>query len=596
MSILIDRVRISNFRSLRHVEVVLSPVTVLVGMNNSGKTSFLKALHLALGADRRVVNADDFFIGQGTDTADEPENTITIDLRIIPLDKDGKRTNEFDDSWINSELGGNLINFDQDDQQYVAVRTRVAFDHLRNDYQIQRFVLNDWSEGDDWLNTSEKKRLPLRFEQIVAFLMDAQRDVVGDLRNRTSYVGRLLTKVEIPPEAVAEIEERLSALNADIVGHSELLSHLRTILCELNRTVPSYGQGVEITPVSKKLRDITKGLDVQFRDSETSSFPLDCHGMGTRSWAALLTYQAYVSWLDKQAGKDIGKPYHPILALEEPEAHLHPNAQRCVYQQIQNSIGQKIISTHSPYIAAQAKLGDIRHFHKVGTDAAITSLNLSGLEAEDIRKIEREVMNTRGELLFARAIVLFEGETDEQALPIFARAHWNEEPFMRGVVFVGVGGRGNYLPFLRVASAMGIPWFIFSDGEGGTIDKVTTALDGLGLAMPHGRVVVLPKGMNIEQYLVDKGYQPELKQAVISFQGPGFANEKHKRAKIKEINGWMDDALLGYLNSWKTKISPHWASIIAKLPDERRLPEAIKKLFMAIDLVINPVCEVKDEG
>ena len=55
MSILIDRVKISNFRSLRHVEVVLSPVTVLVGMNNSGKASFLKALHLALGVDRRIV-------------------------------------------------------------------------------------------------------------------------------------------------------------------------------------------------------------------------------------------------------------------------------------------------------------------------------------------------------------------------------------------------------------------------------------------------------------------------------------------------------------------------------------------------------------
>ena len=275
MGILVDRVRISNFRSLHNVEVALSPVTVLVGMNNSGKTSFLKALHLALGSDRRVVSADDFYMGQGIGLADNPGNTIVIDLRIIPLGENGERIDEFDDAWINSELGGGLINFDKDARQYVAVRTRVVFDPLRNDYAIQRFVLNDWRENADWLGTPEKQRLRGRFEQIVAFLMDAQRDVVGDLRNRTSYIGRLLTKVEIPPEAVKEIEDQLSALNTDIVAHSELLSHVRDSLSELNRTVPSYGKGVEITPVSKKLRDITKSLDVQFSDSDASTFALD---------------------------------------------------------------------------------------------------------------------------------------------------------------------------------------------------------------------------------------------------------------------------------------------------------------------------------
>ena len=53
MGILVDKVRVHNFRSLRDVEVSLAPMTLLVGMNNAGKTSFLKALHLALGGDRR---------------------------------------------------------------------------------------------------------------------------------------------------------------------------------------------------------------------------------------------------------------------------------------------------------------------------------------------------------------------------------------------------------------------------------------------------------------------------------------------------------------------------------------------------------------
>jgi len=42
--------QIHNFRSLKEVEVALESTTVLVGENDSGKTSFLEALHSAIGA------------------------------------------------------------------------------------------------------------------------------------------------------------------------------------------------------------------------------------------------------------------------------------------------------------------------------------------------------------------------------------------------------------------------------------------------------------------------------------------------------------------------------------------------------------------
>ena len=205
------------------------------------------------------------------------------------------------------------------------------------------------------------------------------------------------------------------------------------------------------------------------------------------------------------------------------------------------SIGQKIISTHSPYVAAQADLAELRHFHKTAAETAVTALDLAGLEEEDLRKIRREVMHTRGELVFARAVVLFEGETEEQALPIFARAHWNEEPFAHGVVFVGVGGDGNYLPFFAWPMSMAIPWFIFSDGEPEAVAAVTKALNAVGLTLPHNHVTVLPNGRNIEQYLIDEDYRDELKRGVLEFLTPTFANANTNRRKSTEVDGWTDD-------------------------------------------------------
>ncbi|MFP4673122.1 MAG: ATP-dependent nuclease, partial [Opitutales bacterium] len=408
--------------------------------------------------------------------------------------------------------------------------------------------------------------------------------LVADLRDRSSHIGKLLSKIDISEEEIAGLEEQLRHLNEKIVAKSDVLSHMRNALRELGKTVPSFGEGVEVTPVSKKVRDITKGLGVQFKDNSDSSFPLEAHGMGTRSWASLLTYQAYVSWLARQAAAN-QLPFHPLLSLEEPEAHLHPNAQRSVYEQLVNTPGQKIISTHSPYIAGHAELASIRHFYKSDAETAVKALPVANLEEADHRKIRREVMHTRGELLFARAVVLFEGETEEQALPMFARHHWNQFPFERGVAFVGVGGDGKYLPFIRTLEAMGIPWFIFSDGEPHAKACVRTALDGIGATLEDDRVVILPKDASIEHYLVDQGYREALLTAAIDFHRP-FQNTQHEEAKSNEIRGWEDRKLLEFMEGNKTGISPHWARAIVDLDSERSIPPAIRDLLNRIDRFI----------
>lgn len=577
-NILIDCVRIANFRSLKNVEVTLGPTTVLVGMNNAGKTSFLRALHIALGQDRRSLNPDDF---HSADSRQNTESEILIDFRIVPVDGEGKRREDFDQIWYDSDFGGDSVSTDSQDREFVAVRTRITFDSVKNDFELKRVLLSEWNDYDTWQSTSERGGKSRRFEQILSFFMDAQRDLVADLRDRSSYIGKLLSKIDISETEIASLEEQLQQLNQDIVAKSDVLSHMRDALKGLGKTVSSFGEGVEVTPVSKKVRDITKGLGVQFKDSSDSSFPLEAHGMGTRSWASLLTYQAYVSWLALQATAT-DRPFHPILSLEEPEAHLHPNAQRSVYQQLANTPGQKIISTHSPYIGGHADLASIRHFYKRSSETEVKGIPVGELTEQDCRKIRREVMNTRGELLFSRAVVLFEGETEEQALPIFARHHWEEFPFERGVAFVGVGGDGNYLPFIRTLTAMGIPWFIFSDGESKAQACVQSALRGVEATLEDRRIVILPGGASIEHYLVDQGYQDALLDAAIEFHEP-FHSPEHKLAKSAEIKAWEEDELLKFMEGNKTSLSPHWAAAIIALEGERAIPPAIRDLLNRID-------------
>ena len=53
-------------------------------------------------------------------------------------------------------------------------------------------------------------------------------------------------------------------------------------------------------------------------------------------------------------------------------------------------------------------------------------------------------MRSKGELLFARAIVLFEGPTEEMALPVFAHKYFEKNHFELGLTFIAVGGKSNY--------------------------------------------------------------------------------------------------------------------------------------------------------
>ena len=108
-SIQIDCIRISGFRGIQNMEITLSRVTILTGPNNSGKTSVLKALQLALGNYAQYLSEEDFFIDQDDNRTKE----IIIDVKFVPFDGDNPVKN-FNDTWtfefgdkIKSDINGN---------------------------------------------------------------------------------------------------------------------------------------------------------------------------------------------------------------------------------------------------------------------------------------------------------------------------------------------------------------------------------------------------------------------------------------------------------------------------------------------------------
>lgn len=589
MSIQISKVRIKNFRSLKSVEVNLSPITLLVGANNAGKTSFLRALSIALNGDRKFISFDDLFIGSNGQSLPREEQIINIDILITPTSG-----NQFDEQWT-LEFGPD-IKQDSSTKDFFAFRTVIDFSNSIKEAQIKKYVITDWDSD----SADETSNVTANLTAIPFYFIDAQRDLQEDIQARTSHFGKLASKIDYDETQRKKLETDLATLNEEAVANSPVLAHLKTSLEELNKTVQTQGKGVEITPFPKKVRDLHKGMKVHFQDGHSDTFSLEYHGMGTRSWASLLAFKAKISWDEKEKTEE-NEPFFPVLALEEPEAHLHPNAQRQVYRQLTEIKGQKIISTHSPYIAGQADLSELRHFYKEKDETEVSQLNINELNSDEQRKVSREVIYSNGELLFSKAIVLYEGETESQALPIFAYCYWNCYHFEKGISFISVSGN-NYKPFLLLAKAMKIPWFIFSDYDKPNVKRgVDNALRllGLDLSIEHNNVIKL--GQPIEAYLISEGYHIELKSGINGWFATTTTENTDTRqieAGQQKVNNFSDEQLLKDISSddGKVRYPLYWAQEIINCEEEnRRIPAKIKALFQEIDSILTKQTTVANE-
>lgn len=615
-NIQITKIRIENFRSIERAELDLGAVNVLIGANNAGKSNFLKAVNIAL-SQNYAVSDEDIFVGK--DEILDKKKVAIIDVMFRPFDDEGHETPEFSEFWI-STFGDGWITNDSTNGDFVGIRTSIQFDILRNDYVLVRRRIIDWGKSASEVILDKRKSFTRDMNNYLSvFYMDAQRDVVEDLRDRKSYFGKATSRIELLPTDIQDIESQLNAVNVKIVDSIPALRQTADRIGSIASTIGSSNGTIEIEPLARKVADLHKGMDIFFKDGEAARLSIAQHGMGTRSWISFLTLGAYVDWEKEALHKDDEEAdSYAMLTMEEPEAHLHPQAQQQLYSQLCGFTGQKIISTHSPSVVSQADLTSLIHFEKSNGRTVANRFNAKIYSDEDINKIKREVISSRGELLFAKAVALCEGITEQQALPVFFEEYFGFNPTIFGINIIGIGGR-NYKTFLNLIQNFSIPWFVFSDGEEETIKIVNKAIKQVfGFDASHcDNVIILDNGHNYEKHLLKSGYLVEIIDAINSFENndnyiQNYMQKRNhtlgKRIKTskqcpkcgqaiyesKEHNYDVPDGLEQAVydcmtdNSAKAKYAICIAEKITHLPDvARRIPPKMLELFDTMSVHLN---------
>ena len=415
----VSRIEIQNFRSIRHLVVDLGDTTVFVGPNNAGKTAILDALRIPLtrrwGQRGTGFNEYDIHVSSdGDDPKASPGVSIVIHLQETESEKwpDG----------ITEDLHQIVQLNPKTDLHSIVLRTRYAWSEENDAFESTWEFLN--AARDPFAGRSARRTNLERFWRYVpVFYLDALRDACTEFSSRSQFWRRLLKALDIPDELESRAARVLDLLNRRLLKADPRLQEIAETLSGATRIAARDREGgLRLRMVPQQMSDLLSRAEVILRnDSDSPWLPLLRQGQGIQSLSMIFLFHAFVDHLVQELYEQDSEP---VLALEEPETHLHPHAARTLWAHVQALPGQKIITTHSPYFVQYVPFRNLRlvRLRQDGTQVASLPATFSA-SIPVLDGLDDVVGQSAGRLTHERAsqTLTVRGRLDEEAYRVLLR-------------------------------------------------------------------------------------------------------------------------------------------------------------------------------
>lgn len=365
----IKRVTIENFRSIRRATVELGATTVLIGPNNAGKTAILEAIRIAL--TRRWGQRGTGFTEYDVHLCATRTDPKVGDPVVIEVEMQESAASEWPE-----ELHETLADIIQlnpiTGQASIIMRVSCTWDEGEESYVPKWEFLNV-----DRNPLAGKGARATNFQEFFSFLpvfyLDALRDAGDEFSARSQFWGRLLRTVQIPDALEQKSVKIFNLLNAKLLAADPLLGDLATSLSDISKVAATNSPGqanLRVLPLNTW--DLLSKAEVIYQtDGAKPWLPLVRHGQGVQSLSVMFLFRSFVELLLAELYREESAP---VLAMEEPETHLHPQASRSLFRHVEMLQGQKVISTHSPYFLQHVPFRDLRVVRSGSDGTEIRSL------------------------------------------------------------------------------------------------------------------------------------------------------------------------------------------------------------------------------
>jgi putative ATP-dependent endonuclease of the OLD family len=487
----VKKLVIKNFRCIGPVpvEVDLDEIVVLVGANNAGKSTILRAYEVVMnhGSTAGKLQLSDF-PREVVDLNNLPEIELQTYIDSDTTDKPG-------DQWLHLE--------EETGRHYV--RERWIWDSPNKDPERQGHLADaeDWSSQVPWgaPNVAKARRpIPHRVDAFASPEEQAQ-GVIDIIKTVLQDQARRSGEGADPASALERLKMEILAVQADLIRSSQ--SEIEKIEDELSGIISEVFKGFRVK-IDPRHQDISeKALNLFSTDPilrmgpiDGHSSPIDKQGSGARRtllWSALkLVGEKNAAKQKKLTAKGKSKPTpdadaeasseNPrphVLLMDEPEICLHPNAIReaCRVLYGLSSAGsgwQVMITTHSPAFIDLSRdnttivrverdaLGDIR-----GT--TVFRPMKAKLDEDDKRLLK--LLNVWdpyvGEFFFGGRTVIVEGDTEYSAFQLVME----DERSLFGDVHV-IRARGKFIipTLIKILNHFGSSYAVLHDGDRPKLD------------------------------------------------------------------------------------------------------------------------------
>lgn len=502
-------VKITNFRCIKEMEVHPQAYTSLIGPNNAGKSTVLRAVELFLsqskpepdewrkGYEGEPVSIECHFADIKDWERAKPGVSALVQADVIKLrvtyalENDGGKQ-KVSDTWSaykqTEEIEGWNDKWSELPEAYKKLAVEVGVDgknfrSQESKEKVRQAIRKNLQDkvkitGEDW--TSEGISIPAAFQQALpeVQLIPALRDASEDSKPgaKTSF-GLLLKAMIIPaitasPEyqtllaAVAGLETKLKGEGADQLPEVKALT--ADIEKRLSTLVPAKVSIGMDTPDSEKF--VGSNTTLRMDDGTDTRVTLQGHGLQRALVFAMLEVLARRAAEVKEEGQDT-KSRCKVLLFEEPELFIHPHLMRRLKEALKGLSSQPdwqvVATTHSPFLVDIADDRRSLVLHQRPTPTTPPTIRqlkedpLAGKEHE--RELLRATLDFNPavcEAFFASNVVLVEGDTEIAVLTKQPRLYdlaGVSADKVGNTTVVSCDGKWTIIPIARLLKAFGVP-------------------------------------------------------------------------------------------------------------------------------------------